>query len=111
MGVITGGQLREGITLTQKGVDSFRRVGHTVLQTHRLAMLVEMHMMAHQFAEAQIVLAEAFSISAEKGEHFWDVDLYRLQGDLLLAQDEPEIKLKMPIYAPSKLPNNKALNP
>ncbi|MEZ4711136.1 MAG: AAA family ATPase [Caldilineaceae bacterium] len=84
------GQLMEGIALTQKGVDSFRSVGHTVLQTHRLAMLVEMHMMADQFTEAQAVLEEAFSISAEKGERFWDADLYRLQGDLLLAQDAPE---------------------
>lgn len=86
------GDLSAGIALTQRGVDSFRRVGQTIFQTHRLAMLAEMHLTANQFQEAQLVLEEAFFISREKGEHFWDVELYRLQGDLCLAQNRADIQ-------------------
>ncbi|MEZ4861801.1 MAG: BTAD domain-containing putative transcriptional regulator [Caldilineaceae bacterium] len=79
------GDLNAGIALTQRGVEGFRRVGQTMFLTHRLAMLAEMQLLAHQFSAAQMTLDEAFSISQEKGEHFWDVDLYRLQGDRWLA--------------------------
>ena len=80
------GNFDEGIALTQRGVDNFRRAGHTMFQTHRLAMLAEMYLIANQLNEAQRVLNEAFAISLQTGEHFWDVELHRLQGELLLAQ-------------------------
>ncbi|MCB0184053.1 MAG: hypothetical protein KDE31_07310 [Caldilineaceae bacterium] len=83
------GKLKEGIALTQQGVDNFRQAGHTVFQTHRLAMLAEMQLMAHHFKATQTTLDEALSISQEKGERFWDVEIYRLQGNLLLAQGAP----------------------
>jgi tetratricopeptide (TPR) repeat protein len=79
------GDVRGGIQQTTRGIDGFRHMGHTMYQTHRLAMLVEMHLMANQTDDAQRVLDEALSISQEKGERFWDVELYRLQGDLTLA--------------------------
>jgi predicted ATPase len=75
----------EGIEQTTRGIEGFRRMGHSMYQTHRLAMLVEMHLMAGQIDEAQTVLDDAFTISGEKDEHFWDVELHRLQGDILLA--------------------------
>jgi tetratricopeptide (TPR) repeat protein len=80
------GDLLGGIEQTRRGIDGFRQMGHTMYQTHRLAMLVEMHLLADQIDKAQTVLDEACSISHEKSERFWDVELYRLQGDLLLAQ-------------------------
>ncbi len=84
------GQLLEGIALTNQGIDGFRRMGHSMFQTHRLAMLVEMLLWAEEYAQAHRVLQEALEISVRCAEHFWDVELYRLQGDLLLAQGEPD---------------------
>ncbi len=84
------GNFDEGIALTQRGVDNFRRAGHTLFQTHRLAMLAEMHLIAGQPNDAQRVLDDAFAISLKTGERFWDVELHRLQGDLLLAQGAPD---------------------
>lgn len=84
------GELVQGIKLTRQGIDGFRRVGHGMFQTHRLAMLVEMLLWAKQPAEAETVLLEAFEISERFEERIWDVELHRLQGDLLLAQGKPE---------------------
>lgn len=83
------GQLAEGIALTNQGIDGFRRMGHSMFQTHRLAMLVEMLLWAEEYVQADRVLQEALEISVRCAEHFWDVELYRLQGDLLLAQGKP----------------------
>jgi len=80
------GDVLGAIQQATRGIDGFRRMGHTMYQTHRLAMLVEMHLMAGQTDEAQTLLDEALSISREKAEHFWDVELYRLRGDLSLAR-------------------------
>lgn len=79
------GALEEGIALTKKSVDILREMGHIMFMPHRLAMLIEMVLMADQVDEAQALLDEAFRISREKGERIWDAELHRLQGDLLLA--------------------------
>jgi predicted ATPase len=50
-------------------------------------MLAEMLMWAHQWQEADSIVREALAISERASEHFWDVELYRLQGDLLLARE------------------------
>lgn len=84
------GDLTKGIELTQQGIDGFRRTGHTMYQTHRLAMLVEMLLWAGRLQEAETVLQEAIEVSERAEERFWDVELYRLRGDLLLAQGEPD---------------------
>lgn len=81
------GRLSEGIQWTRRGVDEFREMGHTMFQTHRLAMLAEMLLWAHEWKEADSTLREALAISERASEHFWDVELYRLQGDLLLGRD------------------------
>ncbi|MEZ4861430.1 MAG: AAA family ATPase [Caldilineaceae bacterium] len=84
------GELAQGIALARQGIDGYRRVGHGMFQTHRLAMLVEMLLWAKQLAEAEAILQEAFDVSERFEERFWDVELYRLQGDLLLAKGEAD---------------------
>jgi DNA-binding SARP family transcriptional activator len=80
------GDVLGGIQQTKRGIEGFRQMGHFMYQTHRLAMFAEMHLMAGQIDEAQTLVDEALAISNERDEHFWDVELSRLQGDILLAQ-------------------------
>ena len=80
------GDVPRGIQQTKRGIEGFRQMGHFMFQTHRLAMFSEMHLMDGQINEAQTIVEEALIISAEKDEHFWDVELSRLQGDILLAR-------------------------
>jgi predicted ATPase len=39
-----------------------------------------------QFDEALAVLDESLALSEETGEHFWEAEIVRLRGDLLVAQ-------------------------
>ena len=67
---------------------------HTLFQTYRLAMLAEVQLMADDLTGAATALAEAFSISERVDERWWDAELHRLQGLLLLAQGEPHTKVE-----------------
>jgi class 3 adenylate cyclase/tetratricopeptide (TPR) repeat protein len=49
------------------------------------ALLAEAQQAAAQLAEAQATVATGLAISAQMGQHFWDADLHRLDGDLVLA--------------------------
>ena len=42
-----------------------------------------------ELAEAQATVATALAIAAHTGQHYFDVDLHRLDGDLLLATGGP----------------------
>ena len=50
-----------------------------------LILLAETQQAAGQLAEARATVAAALAISAQLGQPFWDADLRRLDGDLVLA--------------------------
>jgi len=55
--------------------------------SHYLGMLSEGLFQAGQLQEALAVAAEAFEkIVHQNGEHFYEAELYRLKGEMLLAQ-------------------------
>ena len=51
---------------------------------------MEVLLWAGNLAESEDTLRAAFDIAERCSYHFWDTELYRLQGDLLLAQGQPE---------------------
>jgi adenylate cyclase len=79
--------LAGGIAQIEQAIAELRALGHTMYITYRLALLAELHIQAGQFDAASAVLDEARSISEQFHERFWDVEVHRLQGELLLAQD------------------------
>jgi predicted ATPase len=50
-----------------------------------LALVAETQQAAGQLAEARATVAAALAISAQLAQPFWDADLLRLDGDLILA--------------------------
>ena len=50
-----------------------------------LAMLAEAQRAVGQLAEAQATVATALAVAAQTGQPFFDADIHRLDGDLLLA--------------------------
>jgi len=54
-----------------------------------LGLMAEAQQAAGQFAEAQGTVAMALAVAAQTGQHFWDADIHRLGGDLLLATGGP----------------------
>jgi len=54
-----------------------------------LMMLAEAQQAAGQFAEAQGTVGTALALAAQTGQSYFDADLHRLDGDLLLATGGP----------------------
>jgi adenylate cyclase len=64
-----------------------RTTGGLGLQQLWLALQVEACIAAGQIEEGWIALQEALTIRPIHGDRYWEADLYRLRGELLLMQD------------------------
>lgn len=82
-----GGQGKEGLTQIQQGLAASRETGVTRDRPYYLALLAEACMQAGQTAAGLEALAEALAMVAASGGYWWEAELHRLKGDLLLAQE------------------------
>jgi predicted ATPase/class 3 adenylate cyclase len=80
------GQLQEGIAHMQQGWVAYRATGANVRQPMYLAPLAEAYGQAGQVDEGLQVLAEALIYVEQSGECWWEAELHRLKGELLLLQ-------------------------
>ena len=80
------GQLKEGIAHMQQGWAAYRATGANVRQPMYLAPLAEAYGQAGQVDEGLQVLAEALVYVEQAGERWWEAELHRLKGELLLLQ-------------------------
>ena len=72
----------------RQGLAAQRATGGQGLQQLWLALQVEAYIVATRFEEGWAALEEALAIRPKYGERYWEAELYRLQGALLLAQDD-----------------------
>jgi predicted ATPase len=84
------GQEEEGIAQMHQGLGAWRATGAELARPYFLALLAEMYGKAKQAEEGLTVLAEALAQVHKTGEHFYEAELYRLQGELLLMQALPD---------------------
>ena len=92
------GQLEEGIAHMREGIATFQAMGSRALLPGTLGSLAVAQAKAGQPQEGLATLAEALDLVAETEEHHWEAELYRLRGELLLAQggeDETEVNLRV----------------
>ena len=82
--------LEAGIAALRRGFASRAASGRNFEEPQVLAYLVEMLVEAAQPEEGMKVLAEAFAGSGDKGMIYWDAELHRLRGALLLLSDGNE---------------------
>lgn len=80
------GQMEEGITQIRQGIAAYRATGAGVHLPHFLALLAEAHGKAGQAEEGLAVLAEALTLVNKTDERFYEAEIHRLKGELLLAQ-------------------------
>ncbi len=71
----------------RQGMDAQRRMGVEVLPPHRLALLAEAYGRLGQTVEALRLLDEALALIRQFGGYFYQAEVYRLTGELLLMQD------------------------
>jgi predicted ATPase len=89
------GQGEAGIAQIRQGLTAYEATGATLERPYSLALLAEAYGNAGQAAEALPILAEALHLVDTRGDRWCEAELYRLEGDLLLAlsaQHQPEVE-------------------
>jgi predicted ATPase/class 3 adenylate cyclase len=80
------GQGAEGITQIHQGLSTRQTTGADLARPYWLALLAEVYGEVGQAEEGLSVLSEAFTVVRRNGERWWEAELYRLKGELLLRQ-------------------------
>jgi predicted ATPase len=80
------GQVQEGIAQMTQGLQAYRATGAGICQPYFLALLAEAQGMIGQPEGGLTALAEAMTLVDTTGERWYEPELYRLKGELLLQQ-------------------------
>lgn len=80
------GQYKAGLAQLRDGMDRYRAIGSELARTSYLALLAEALGEAGQLGDGLNVLAEALTMVGLTGERFYEAELHRLKGELLLMQ-------------------------
>jgi class 3 adenylate cyclase/predicted ATPase len=79
------GQGEEGIAQMRQGLVAYQATGAAVFRPSFLAQLVEAYGQGGGTHEGLRVLSEALALVDNTGERWWEAELYRLKGELLLT--------------------------
>jgi predicted ATPase len=80
------GCVEEGIQQLRQGMDIWRTLGTELAKTHVLFRLAEAYGRGGQAEEGLRVLDEALITVRKNAEGYFEAEIYRLQGELLLQQ-------------------------
>ena len=78
------GEINEGIAQIRQGMTDYRATGSMLEWTGFCALLAEAHFKAGQIKEGLSALDEGLTVMEKTGERFYQAELYRLKGELLL---------------------------
>jgi predicted ATPase len=78
------GQGAEGITQIQQGLAAYQATGGSRDRPYHLALLAEVSAQVGQTAAGLEALDEALATLAKSSVRWWEAELYRLRGELLL---------------------------
>jgi predicted ATPase len=84
------GESTEGILQICQGLATREMMGAKLFQSYYLALLAEAHGKAGQADKGLSVLAEAVAVIDTIGERFYEAELYRLKGELMLRHASRE---------------------
>ncbi|TEU12039.1 MAG: hypothetical protein E3J21_22195, partial [Anaerolineales bacterium] len=82
------GQVQEGMAQMREGMAAHQSVGVRLNLSEKLCSLAEAQAKAGQPEEGLATLAEALALVEETNERYCEAELYRLKGELLLAQGD-----------------------
>ena len=80
----------EGIARLRKGLVAYRATGAEAFSTYYLALLAETHLHGGQTEDGLSVVAEALSLASRNEERWWEAELHRLKGMLVLQEMAPD---------------------
>jgi len=80
----------EGMEIIQQGMAAWDATGAGVAHPYHLALLAEAYGQAGQAEEGLALLTRALATVHKTGERWWEAELYRLEGELLLRMSARE---------------------
>jgi predicted ATPase len=84
------GRVEEGIAQIHQGLAAYQATGATRDRPYYLALLAEASAKVGQTTEGLEALAEALATLTKSGVPWWEAELYRLRGELLLLSTDNE---------------------
>jgi class 3 adenylate cyclase/predicted ATPase len=84
--LVEQGQGQQGIVQMRQGLAAYRATGAEIERPHWCALLAEAYGKLGQAAEGLTVLTEALAVVDENGDRYYEAELYRLKGELILQQ-------------------------
>jgi tetratricopeptide (TPR) repeat protein len=84
-GVVLDHPEAERVALLREAIEAFKRMGARLRLPYFLALLADSCLRVGQHDVGLDVVEEALNEGSGRGEHFWDADLHRVRGELLLA--------------------------
>jgi len=80
------GQVRDGVKQLTQGLSAFRAAGAELARPYYLALLAEARGILGEPEAGLTALAEALALVDTTGERWYEAEIYRLKGELLLQQ-------------------------
>jgi class 3 adenylate cyclase/predicted ATPase len=81
-----------GLGMLLHGLSAFRATGASINTTHTLALLAEIYLRHNRIDEGLGAIEDAQKFASTWGELFWQAELFRLKGELLLRQSDPSVQ-------------------
>jgi predicted ATPase/DNA-binding winged helix-turn-helix (wHTH) protein len=91
-GIAAQGQIDKGIAQMHQGLAASQAAGIGLGRAPVLAQMAEAYWHTGQTDEGLRLLAEALAVMDRTGERWWEAEVYRLRGELLLAQESTRQK-------------------
>jgi serine phosphatase RsbU (regulator of sigma subunit) len=89
-GLLLRGQMERGLALFEKGLQAYRATGALLGLPYYLSILADACVRIGRFSDAAAALNEALNLMGKNDERFQEAELYRLKGELLLAEAEDQ---------------------
>ena len=79
-----------GIAQMQQGLTDWRTTGAEILRPYFLALLAEAYVKVEKLDEGFSVLTDALDAVERRGDRFFEAELNRIKGELMLLRDDAE---------------------
>ena len=83
-------EVDRGLGEMREGAEALRAAGAAQLSTYRLALLAEAYLKAQRPSDGLRTLDEAMAFCETSGETFFEAELRRMRGELLLLEPSPD---------------------
>jgi len=83
------GQLEEGIAHMRQGMTAWQATGAEADRPYFLALMAEAYGRGRRYDEGLAMLEEALALVDQSEERYWEAEIHRLKGELLLRRASP----------------------